>query len=203
MDFDKVFHHENQDRDKFLSRIFGIFSEDIVRKWASNETSAPYKDEGRPTVKTTEEIEKGKRGRTFDFALREKKTNRLFACEQKCELQFEGYKYLELSKPEQLEHHMSSESFKRFLNVGVSPANYKALVNGRQESVDGTILIWGKVSRDGKEAVRKFYHLHAILSLEEIIGDLIDWRSSGYFKLIDEKDQWCCDLFEDLRTPRC
>lgn len=200
MDFNKIFRHEGaRAQDKFLSRLFGIFSEEIVRIWASDETLAPYKDLGRPTVKTQVEIKDKKRGCTFDFALEEKKTGKRFICEQKCELEFENYKYLELKDPEQLRHHEKNLAFGRFLDIGKDPRKYRVFVKGRQiENVRGIVLIWGKVSERGRKEVKERYYIHNVLSLEDIINDLVIWKSKSYLEMIREKQKWCNDLFHNL-----
>lgn len=46
---DELFHSKDPARDNFLSRLFGMFNEDIVRYWARDE-QAPYENEGRPTL---------------------------------------------------------------------------------------------------------------------------------------------------------
>ena len=200
MDFNKIFRHEGlRAQDKFLSRLFGIFSEEIVRIWASDEILAPYKDLGRPTVKTQVEANNKNRGRTFDFTLGEKKTGKRFICEQKCELEFENYKYLELKGSEQLRHHEKNFAFRRFLDVGKDPRKYQVFVKGRQiENVRGIVLIWGKVSERGRKEVKERYHMHGVLSLEDIISDLVIWKSKSYLELIREKQKWCNNLFHNL-----
>jgi hypothetical protein len=200
MDFNKMFRHEGlRSQDKFLSRLFGIFSEEIVRIWASDETVAPYRDLGRPTVKTQLEVKNRGRGCTFDFALEEKKSGRKFICEQKCELEFENYRYLELKKPEQLEHHEKNLAFRRFLDIGKDPRKYQVFLKGRQiEKVHGIVLIWGKVSEAGRKEVKERYHINDVLSLEDIINDLVVWGSNSYLVMIREKQKWCKDLFHNL-----
>lgn len=60
--FERLFRSGNARADKFMSRLFGIFSEDIVRCWAKD-PQCPYEDLGRPTLKRPDE----KRGYTLDF----------------------------------------------------------------------------------------------------------------------------------------
>ena len=82
--------------------MFGIFNEEIVRKWCAEEFS-PYEDVGRPTIKRKGD---DTRGSTLDFTFKNK-DGKLYIVEMKCELQYEGYKYLELKEPKkkQLDHH--------------------------------------------------------------------------------------------------
>src|SRR6266496_4310513 len=95
-----LFRSSSSSRDKFLSRLFGIFSEDIVRIWC-NDPRSPYENIGRPTIKPAV----GGKGYTLDFALRREQTGAIFISEMKCELEYEGYKYLVLASPSQLKHH--------------------------------------------------------------------------------------------------
>src|SRR5690349_3332416 len=60
-------------RAKFLSRLFGIFSEEIVSLWAQDDR-APYRSLGRPTIK----VVGTNRGHTLDFTLRERTTGKVF-----------------------------------------------------------------------------------------------------------------------------
>lgn len=202
MDFNKVFRHKGErSRDKFLSRIFGIFSEEIVRIWSSDGTPAPYKNLGRPTVKTREEDKSRRRGYTFDFTFEDKETGKRFICEQKCELEFENYRYLELKEPEQLKHHEKSLAFKRFLDIAKNPQAYQVFVKGRQiVDVLGIILIWGKVSKEGRIMVKERHYIHDVLSLENIISDLVELESPSYLEMIKEKQKWCNYLFHDLAS---
>lgn len=79
-------------RGKYLSRVFGIFSEEIVRMWARDHR-CPYEDLGRPTLRKHGE----KSGSTLDFTLRHKATGMSYVAELKCEIEYQNYKYLVLS----------------------------------------------------------------------------------------------------------
>jgi hypothetical protein len=92
---------ENKNRDKFISRFLGIFSENIARIYFSSPYS-DYKDLGRPTINKKNMSD---RGSTLDFTLENKKTKKIYICEMKCELEFEKYKYLELNDIRQIKHH--------------------------------------------------------------------------------------------------
>jgi len=90
--FQEIFHSQNDIKDKFLSRLFGIFSEDIVRIWC-NDSQSPYLDLGRPTIKIDDE----KRGRTMDFTFQSRDNGKNFVGELKCELEYENYRYMTLT----------------------------------------------------------------------------------------------------------
>ena len=82
MELEKVFKTSLVERDKFLSRVFGIFSEKIVEIWCKS-PKGKYKNLGRPTIK----INKDGKGKTLDFALQHKKTGSVYVTEMKCLLQ--------------------------------------------------------------------------------------------------------------------
>lgn len=134
-------------RGKYLSRIFGIFSEEIVRLWASHPQS-PYEDLGRPTVG-----KRGEKGSTLDFALRDKHTGKTYVAELKCEIEYENYKYLILSEPWQLDHHCSKAAFLALLNAAAKKPEQQIFVNRKEIQIDGAILIWGAATPEGRRAV--------------------------------------------------
>ena len=53
--FEEFFKKEGKEpiRAKFLSRVFGVFSEELVRIWA-NDSRAPYANLGRPTLRQSD-----------------------------------------------------------------------------------------------------------------------------------------------------
>jgi len=97
LQFEEIFRTKNPARDKFLSRLFGLFSEEVVRYWCRC-PAAPYEDLGRPTLRVPGEA----RGHTLDFTLRHKETVKVYVAEMKCELEFENYRYLRLTGAWQL-----------------------------------------------------------------------------------------------------
>lgn len=60
--FKRVFRSNSAHRDNFLARLFGIFSEEVVRAWCAC-PQAPYSNLGRPTLREPGEA----RGHTLDF----------------------------------------------------------------------------------------------------------------------------------------
>src|SRR3954451_21716212 len=117
----QLFHSENGTRDKFLSRVFGIFSEQIVRIWCRM-PQAPYEDVGRPTLRPLDNYSgfpSGK-GYTLDFAFRSRANNTIYPGELKSELEFMNYRYLTLRSADQLEHHQK-DAFKAFLDAAKHP----------------------------------------------------------------------------------
>lgn len=99
-------------RDKFLSRLFGIFSEEMVRAWCDLPDSR-YQGLGRPNLKRSDEG----RGHVLDFTLRDSASGGLYVAEMKCELEYERYRYLQLNDPEQVgRHEKESRVFRKFID---------------------------------------------------------------------------------------
>ena len=187
--FEQFFRSHDFTRDKFLSRFFGIFSEEIVRIWCKCPKS-PYEDLGRPTLKRPEE----KRGRTLDFTFRSKQDGRIYVGELKCELEFENYRYLALTSPSQLDHH-TGEAFRWFLAIAKDPRQYTVTVKGSSISVSGAVLVWGSITSEGRKTVMNTTGLADVLSLEQIITDLLIWDNQDYSKFMERRATWCQELF--------
>ena len=101
--FEDFFHSDRPARDKFLSRLFGLFSEDVVRHWCRC-PEAPYEDLGRPYLRLPTE----RYGHTLDFTLRDRETGATFVAELKCELEYDSYRYLRLMDASHLGHHQGA-----------------------------------------------------------------------------------------------
>ncbi|MGF1665790.1 MAG: hypothetical protein ACFCVC_05910 [Acidimicrobiia bacterium] len=96
-----VFRSPEPGRDKFLSRLFGLSNEEVVRAWAADER-APYEDLGRPTLRWPADAA----WHTLDFTLRRRSDGAVFVAEMKCDLEFEGYRYIRLSDVHHVERHL-------------------------------------------------------------------------------------------------
>ena len=180
-------------RDKFLSRLFGIFSEEVVRAWCTL-PSSPYEDIGRPYLKYAHES----RGHTLDFTLRDRITGELYVAEMKCELEFERYRYLLLTGPEQVKHHEQGAAFKKFMGLSRNPGELQVSVRGRQVEVAGTVLVWGAATAQGADAVREHYGLHDLLTVDGMLPDLRSDPPEGWSRLMDEFRSWSAELFDFL-----
>ena len=183
-------------RDKFLSRLFGIFNEEVVRAWCSL-PGAKYQDVGRPYLKRSDE----KRGHTLDFTLRERATDKLYIAEMKCELEYEGYRYLRLESPEQVRHHeKNGVAFRKFLEVARNPISVAVTVNQKPVEISGSVLVWGAASPQGAEAVRKAYELHDLLTIEDMLPPLRANPPAEWSERIKELRAWSMELFDFLLT---
>jgi hypothetical protein len=190
--FEEVFRSENPTRDKFLSRLFGLFNEEVVRHWCRCPV-APYEDLGRPTLRTPGEV----RGHTLDFTLRHRKTGKVFVAEMKCELEFENYRYLRLTGAWQLQHHRST-AFQKLLHLAKDPGAFETRVGGRKVGVDGAILIWGAVAPEGRSAVIAQYDFADVLSVEAMVNDLRRWKPAGWVETLGQLRRWSNELFDFL-----
>jgi hypothetical protein len=185
-------------RGKFLSRIFGIFSEKIVTYWAKHE-DAPFSAHLlRPTVREYGE----QRGYTFDFTFEERTKDsepRRFVSEMKCEIEYERFKYYLLTSSSQLKHHQSKPAFNLFLKAAKSPNDLVITVpKVGQIECHGAILIWGSVTDQGREDVKASTGLHDVLSIEDMCKDLVRWEDKAYIEFLKERQEWCAQLFSGL-----
>jgi hypothetical protein len=192
MDFERTFHSAaNRARDNFLSRLFGIFNEEIVRIWCRDKR-APYEDLGRPTISAD-----GGKGYTLDFTFRDRADGSVWVVEMKCELAYDNYKYLRLTHPAQLDHH-KKDAFRHFLALAKSPGDYIVRVGETQLTANGALLVWGSCTADGVNGVVTQCGLRDVLSLESVIGDLLRWRNREYLELVERYEVWSSELFSAL-----
>lgn len=197
-DIEKSFKKNNAVRDAFLSRLLGIFSEDIVRIWCCDLRS-PYKNIGRPSFFSSDDKYLHT---TLDFCLVDE-DGKKYISEMKCEIQYENYKYLTLSSVKHLNHHKIKKAFNRFLEVTEDPkksdSKYIIKIESERKSIDGGILVWGKVDKSKKDEIIEFYKFADILSLEDIVNDLILWENEDLKSFVIERTRWCLELFEGIR----
>jgi hypothetical protein len=183
------------DRAKFLSRVFGIFSETIVELWA-RDGRARYASLGRPTISVTNaggNILKG----TLDFTLEHRNTRQVFIAEMKCEIEYQGFKYFILQHPMQLDHH-DKPGFAAFKEATRNPRHCQAKVSGKFRPIDGGILIWGAATQAGKKSVMNTYGFCDVLTVEEMCCDLVQWGDQAYKDLTGMRRHWCNELFDGL-----
>lgn len=192
MTFEDLFATRDTRQDNFRSRLFGMFSEDVVRFWARGE--APYRAlEGRPT------IYEGAAHVTIDFTLERRMDGRLFIAEQKAELAWTGYAYLRLESAAQLDHHRGRPPFDWFLEAAHEPAKRVVRTAGKVTPIDGAILVWGAVSENGRAATKEAFGLEDVLSLEEMIADLRARQDADWVAHVKKLEGYASGLFEALR----
>lgn len=193
--FVRFFHQPQADqkRGKFLSRLFGVFSEELVRVWARDER-APYRDLGRPTV-----IDEAGKARTLDFTFEERASGRRFVAEMKCEIEYQNYRFLSLTSPQQLNHHCKP-AFAAFLAAAREPAGREVRVQRVAYPIDGAILVWGTVSPEGGRSAIDTYGFHDVIGVDRVIADLQDWDAPELEALASQYRAWSNDLFDFIRT---
>jgi hypothetical protein len=191
--FEDLFQSPDTRRDNFLARLFGMFSEDVVRHWSHDER-APYEDLGRPTLRST--IEPG--FATLDFALRSRADGGIYVAEQKAELAFEGYRYLRLTSASQIEHHAKGRAFAWLLDLARDPASHPVHVRAKPVEVSGAILVWGAVDAAGHADAMATYGFADVLSLEELLRDLRRWDPPDWRATVDQYRRWANELFDGL-----
>jgi hypothetical protein len=189
---ESVFKTQDLARDNYLSRLFGIFSEDVVRHWCSDPNSR-YADLGRPALWAG-----GAYRHTLDFTLRDRESGRAFVAELKTELAFENYRYLRLREPGQLRAGRRGATFDAFLALAKDPDAYEVRVGRRPTRVSGSILIWAATTPTGKTAVMERFGFEEVLSLEEMIDDLKVRGAVSWRQRIDQLLGWSRQLFEYL-----
>lgn len=182
-------------RSKFLSRLFGIFSEKIVHIWAGD-PRAPYEDLGRPTVRAPSQS----RGYTLDFTFRERASGKILAAEMKCEIEYLGFRYFILQTASQVDRH-KKPAFEAFLAAARSPDQVDVTIGGRKTLIDGAILVWGAMAPGARELVMAERGFHDILSVEDICRDLAAWRNPEYREMIERYRSWSNRLFDGLLDP--
>lgn len=181
-------------RGKFLSRVFGIFSESIVQIWSEDER-APFRNLGRPTLVST----LAGRSPTLDFLFECRRTGKRFVVEQKCEIEFNGFRYFTLTHPDQLKHHIKP-AFAAFLAAanGSAPRARDWKIGSQRMTVDGAILVWGAVTQEGRAAVVQETGLHDVIGLDRIIAECAEWKPEAYCRLVRDRRRWCEELFAFL-----
>ena len=190
--FDRFFRSAQPARDKYLARLFGFFSEAVVRAWCAC-AQASYTDLGRPTLCARGQT----RGHTIDFTLRHRDSGRTCVAELKSELEYDGYRYLRLTGTDQLQHH-TSVAFAKFLQIAADPMSLDVRVGGKPVKVDGAILIWGATAAQGRAAVMAAHGVADVLSVESMLADLHVWRPPEWVTFVGQHRLWTDELFDFL-----
>jgi hypothetical protein len=194
---DKTTEEQKLTGANFKSRIFGIFSEEIVRIWLKN-PKCKYEDLGRPTLYDLNDT----RLAQLDFTFRDRETNKIYIVEQKCFYGYRKGKMATISTSDDFIKNFESWSTRKmkqtkawecFINF---PKNYHVKVQKEKKHIDGRILIWAKYEEDGKKELIKNLKINDIISIEEIIKDLNKWQDKDYFDFIRNKKNLINELFK-------
>jgi len=187
-----LFRTTDASRDKFLARLFGLFSEEIVRGWCANEKSK-YKNLGRPRVRTRD------REKEFilDFTLQDRKSQEVFVSEQKFWPEYQGYRFLRLDSADSLEG-FATESFRCFRLAAMHPESVSVFINRNLISISGGIFITGAVTSRGFKELRQVPSFRDVLTLEQLIDDLRSWNDRNYEELLAKRRAWSLELIDGL-----
>jgi hypothetical protein len=198
--FEKGIHTSNDKRGRFISRIFGIFSEEIVHCWCKNPNSKYNCANGRPTI-----YEKDKHY-TLDFTFIDK-CEQVYIVEMKSEIQYQNYKFLTLRNDPTFnffKNHIKKRAFQLFLNPGDRPIKIK----GKElENIAGSILVWGRIeekfnleifNHKMKKYIHNYRPLSDVLSVENMINDLLSWEDENYKSLVEQYKNWSNELYDKL-----
>lgn len=192
-DFDEFFRRPELGRGEFLSRLFGIFSEQVTRHWCRCPESS-YEDLGRPTLRETGTQ---KPWYTLDFTLRSRDTNQIFMAEMKCWLQYQGFSFLRLINAGQLTHNQPT-AFQWFLRLAREPSVFDVRVANKPVAIDGAVLIWSAITPEGRDAVMTEFGIADVLSVEAMVRDLQVWRPANWIEFVSQRRRWCNELFDVL-----
>jgi hypothetical protein len=119
--------------------------------------------------------------------------------EQKCEIEFNSFRYFILTGPHQLKHHRKP-AFDAFLAAasGIEPAARSWKIGNQRVNVDGAVLVWGALTPEGRSAVMQETGMHDVIGLDRIVSECAEWRPDAYCRLVSERRKWCEELFDFL-----
>jgi hypothetical protein len=189
--FERVFRGDSIQRDNFLARLFGIFSEHVVRTWCDC-PQAPYRNIGRPTLRKPGESH----SHTLDFTLQHRQSARRYAAEMKCWTTWEDYRYLRLTEAGQLQR-ITQPAFRTFLAFAREPTAYHVFVAGKPTDIDGAILVWGAATPQGRSAAAAL-GIADVLTVEDMVRDLHVWQPPAWRDFIAQRRSWATELFDYL-----
>jgi hypothetical protein len=189
--FEQVFRTNSTQRDNFLARLFGIFSEYVVRTWCDC-PQAPYFNIGRPSLRKPSES----RSSTLDFTLQHRQSGQLYAAEMKCWTTWEDYRYLRLAQASQLQR-ITQPAFITFLAFAQEPTAYGVFVAGKLTEIDGAILVWGAATPQGRSAAAAL-GIADVLTVEDMVSDLHTWQPRAWREFIAQRRSWATELFDYL-----
>jgi hypothetical protein len=189
--FESVFGSDSKQRDNFLARLFGIFSERVVSTWCAC-PQAPYLNIGRPTLREPGES----RGHTLDFTLQHRPSGQRYVAEMKCWITWVNYRYLRLTEAAQL-NSLAEPSFVKFLALARDPDAYQVFVGGKPIDVAGAILVWGTSTEQGRSAAVAL-GIADVLTADDMVNDLHIWQLPGWQDFIAQRRSWATELFDYL-----
>ena len=116
-------------------------------------------------------------------------------------MKFEGYRYLTPKGVEEIRHHCGKEAFQKFLKLAKEPRTLRVTIRGQEQTVAGSILVWGVVTDEGRAAAMAEYGFADVLGVEDMLGDLAEWRPKQWAEWIGTRQRWTDELFGWLAYP--
>lgn len=192
--FKHFFQRGDSRRDNFLARLLGLFSEDLIAAWCEC-PQCPWVNLGRPTLSGhTKRL-------TLDFTLRERNGDKIYFAEMKCWITFDNYKHLRLESAEQLGRMArlpGQAGLFRFLTACRDPDSISVTIGGKPVVTQGGILIWASVSQQGRNEVIESFQIHEVLSVEDVLDDLVQWQPEHWLQRVVELRKWSSSLYSYL-----
>ncbi len=143
MSIEQSFQSGTPERKRFIADLFSLFSADIVRCWAADPHS-PYRAFDAPVLRRKD----ASRGSTLDFAFIYRQD--LYVALMRCDPLTHGT----LHDTAQVEAENTSKAFAEFLDAAQQPQQYIAIVEGREQPIAGSIMIWQRVREPAHAAQR-------------------------------------------------
>lgn len=192
---EELFRTQERGRGAFLSRLFAFFSEEVVRHWAACE-QAPYRDLGRPVV-----WDAGGKYHVLDFTLERKTDGAKFVTEMKCEIEFQGYRFLTLRDGREIEHHATGAAFQKLLQLASNTDSLSVTIGGKEQVIAGSMLVWGVLTPEGRQAAIARFGFADVLAVEDMLRDLQEWRPGAWAAWVATRKRWADELFDWLSYP--
>lgn len=186
MNFDSLFRSPDPERNAFMVSVFNLFSSAIVQCWVQDARS-PFDDLGKGSLRKSG----ASRGISLDVTVGRR--NRVYGGLLRCDLSVDP----PLTDAAQVVQ--DTKSFKLFLDAAANPSKYTVVIDGKKHDLAGLLLVWSCVDEKAVRAARREHGLADVLSLEQIIADLIGWGNRDFQLLLDRRVAWSHDLFKGLR----
>lgn len=121
---------KGRDEKNFISRVFGIFAEDLIELWIRHNDK--YKFYGDKRLRPSLYNKKGLYLKTtLDFVLEEVSTKKNFIVEMKSEMAYKNFQNVSLNE-KNLQSKMKNDSFKRFVELAKDPLKYIVKVEDKK-----------------------------------------------------------------------
>jgi len=205
LDIDLSNNNMNGYKANYLSRVFGIFYEDLIKHCWGTEG---YILLGRPSV-----YDKNKRYKTYDYMV--EKDRKRFIVEAKCYVAYEDFKHIELTLELLKKWDKTSgkkfpdkDAFQFFLELGTKREPYEEYTffytdkDGKKSAFEptGKILIWARVKKgeDEKKKIKEEYNFSDLFSVEDMMNKNKNKKNDAYYQYILNRKKWTDELFKKL-----